>query len=57
VTRAGLIAARAQMWVRDVPVSCVCVWAWDGRLAKWHRQNTQPGCPWHTDQAKQGGTT
>jgi hypothetical protein len=57
VTRAGLISARAQMWVRDVPVSCVCVWAWNGRLAKWHRQNTQPGCPWHTDQAKQGGAT
>jgi hypothetical protein len=33
--------------VRDIPRSCICVWDWDGHLAKWQMIKQLPGCPWH----------
>lgn len=33
--------------VRDIPKSCICLWDWDGRLAKWQIVKQLPGCPWH----------
>lgn len=35
------------MITRDIPRTCICVWDWDGHLAKWQMIKRLPGCPWH----------